>query len=415
MTAPNGAIKFNNSTGHDTQSSGLGPAVAVYGSGASTTAGSATVTGINTTGVSVGDLLWVQSSSGRQFSIIASINVNGTEVTCDDTFANTESGRTWAVGGKRATLDNADSRKFFESDRKSGQEVEIEYTGTNYQISSTLNLSSVNASITITGTGASKPIVEATNNGTALSYRSTLVISNVDFINTNSTKTASIVAHSIAVSGCSIVLSNVNVGDPTNYFWKGFSSGTTAALHFDGGGIYNCSNAGIEWRYNLYLNSVEFDGNQIGVYLPSPFSGNQIIDRCVFRDSVSHGISMHANYPPQGIYFTNNLFYLNGGNDIYQSNSYGPSRIRFINNIFVTSSGYCLYSFGNLNSAVHKVDRNAFYVYGSGTKNNNFPPDANEITLTADPFVDAANGDFNLNNAAGGGATLRATNYTLGG
>jgi len=102
MTTPNGAIVFNASTGSDSAASGLGPATAVTGSGASTTAASAVVTGINTTGVTSGDLLWVQSSSGRQFSIIASVD-SGTQVTCDDTFANTEGSRTWAIGGKRST------------------------------------------------------------------------------------------------------------------------------------------------------------------------------------------------------------------------------------------------------------------------------------------------------------------------
>ena len=38
-----------------------------------------------------------------------------------------------------------------------------------------------------------------------------------------------------------------------------------------------------------------------------------------------------------------------------------------------------------------------------------------DITLTADPFIDAANGDFNLNATAGGGAVLRSTKYTVGG
>ena len=68
MTAPNGSILFNNSTGSDTAASGLG-AANVYGTGASTTGASASVTGITTTGVTAGDLLWVQSSSGRQFRL----------------------------------------------------------------------------------------------------------------------------------------------------------------------------------------------------------------------------------------------------------------------------------------------------------------------------------------------------------
>ena len=51
MTAPNGPILFNNSTGSDTTASGLG-AANVYGTGASTTGASAVVTGISTTGVS---------------------------------------------------------------------------------------------------------------------------------------------------------------------------------------------------------------------------------------------------------------------------------------------------------------------------------------------------------------------------
>ena len=110
MTTPSGNILFNNASGSDTQASGLGPYTAVYGSGASTD-GTAVVTGITTTGVSAGDLLWVQTSSGRQFAIIASVD-SGTQVTCDDTFA-LGSGQTWAIGGKRQTIGNADSQLMF--------------------------------------------------------------------------------------------------------------------------------------------------------------------------------------------------------------------------------------------------------------------------------------------------------------
>ena len=43
----------------------------------------------------------------------------------------------------------------------------------------------------------------------------------------------------------------------------------------------------------------------------------------------------------------------------------------------------------------------------SGRTDGNETFDINAITLTEDPFVDAANGNFSLNNAAGGGALCR--------
>ena len=59
-------------------------------------------------------------------------------------------------------------------------------------------------------------------------------------------------------------------------------------------------------------------------------------------------------------------------------------------------------------------DRNAFHNV-TGSTHNNLTAGNNDIALTANPFVDAANGDFNLNATNGGGGTLRSTNYTLGG
>jgi len=52
------------------------------------------------------------------------------------------------------------------------------------------------------------------------------------------------------------------------------------------------------------------------------------------------------------------------------------------------------------------VDYNAFYNNTSGEINGH-PAGANDITLTADPFTDTGNGDYSLNNTAGGGALVR--------
>jgi hypothetical protein len=57
--------------------------------------------------------------------------------------------------------------------------------------------------------------------------------------------------------------------------------------------------------------------------------------------------------------------------------------------------------------------------FGNAYYNNTvgYPPSMGSasINLTADPFTDAASGDFSLNNDAGGGAVLRAITETLGG
>ena len=122
MTTPSGNIIFNNAGGLDTAASGLGPATAETGAGASTD-GTAVVTGITTTGVSAGDLLWVQTASGRQFSIIASVD-SGTQVTCDDTFV-LGSGQTWAIGGQRKTIGNTNSQLMF-ADAHDDWTIELE-------------------------------------------------------------------------------------------------------------------------------------------------------------------------------------------------------------------------------------------------------------------------------------------------
>ena len=80
MTAPNGPILFNSSTGSDSNASGLGPASAVVGSSAELD-GTATVDvsydGMDLSGISAGDLLFCETSSGRKFSIIASVDTLG--------------------------------------------------------------------------------------------------------------------------------------------------------------------------------------------------------------------------------------------------------------------------------------------------------------------------------------------------
>ena len=78
--------------------------------------------------------------------------------------------------------------------------------------------------------------------------------------------------------------------------------------------------------------------------------------------------------------------------------------------------------FVNQSTAIDSLltDASNWYVdgcayYNVATQLQDVPYQSNAITLTADPFVSAANGNFNLNDFPGGGNLLRAKYYELGG
>lgn len=405
MTALNAAILFNNSTGSDTTSSGSSAGANVYGSGASTTSASAVVTGITTTGVQAGDLLWVQSSSGRQFSVIASVD-SGTQVTCDDTFANTESSRTWAIGGKRATLDNADSRSLLEADAKSGFVFEIEHTGTNYLLSSTLDLTLNVSYLTVEGSGSTSPTIEATFNGNAIEFRNYRRFRNLNFINSNATKTASRALYGVAVSNVNGFLDNVTVGDLTNYFWKGVD-GSSTAYHLYRVGVQHCVSDGGTFPRHVFANQCNFSNNGGYGFYASGNGQDSHLYNSVITNNSSGGYRSHLSR----INIMNCIFHGNTGNGASQTGPYGPTYINIENNIF-SGGTYGIAPNANLSNRIdYLIKHNAFYNQSSGQVNNidNLDP----ITLTADPFVDAANGDLNISDSAGGGATLRANNFAL--
>jgi len=105
------------SSGSDTAASGAGPSTALTGTAASyatatvTLDGSPDLTNVATDGSHV--LYLVTSSSTRFFKITAKDNSAKT-VTVTPNPAGTSSGLTWAIGGKRASINSTSSRLLFE-------------------------------------------------------------------------------------------------------------------------------------------------------------------------------------------------------------------------------------------------------------------------------------------------------------
>lgn len=391
MTAPNGPMLFNSSTGSDTAASGLGPASALSGVFASTTSASAVVTGITTTGVTAGDMLWVQSSSGRQFGVIASVD-SGTQVTCDDVFANSESSRTWAIGGKRATLDSVDSRRVFD-DLHGGWVIKSETSQT------------VSSPIAMTGFGDPDNLAVIDLGGNTVTYTSSssfplTLETNCLLKNGTFTKTTG------SPSGIRVrSAANWGLGVCENIAMNGFSIGFYVDSYRTGH-FHKCSASGGGFGFYAYVSvltcaeCVATNNTSAGFYCNNH---SLKISDCI---SSFNSVGFQNTSAARSDIIVNSIAHGNTSHGIDT-----PSAIeRCSGNILVSNGGYGI----NTSASVFKdVNRNAFYNNTSGEVTSRSFDLGYDITLTADPFVDAANLDFNLNSAAGGGATLRATNYTI--
>lgn len=149
-------ITYNASTGSDTAASGAGPATAVTGSSATNGAGS--VVNLDgspdLSGVAVNDILWVNSATtNRHLSRITAVDDSADTVTTEDLLV-LSTGVSWAIGGKRQTLENDTGNPDFE-DGKAGWKFDME-AGT-YTITGSITLpdegDTTNGPLEIAGAG----------------------------------------------------------------------------------------------------------------------------------------------------------------------------------------------------------------------------------------------------------------------
>jgi len=415
MTVPNDRIIFNADTGSDTQSSGLGPTQAVYGNTASTSAASATVTGIDTTGVTAGDLLWVQTSSGRQFSIIASVD-SATQVTCDETFSNNESGLTWAIGGKRATFDNTSSRNLLDYLDNYYCIVETE---TDQSLTSTI---SRNNGSFFTLKGNDKTI-SCNGNFSAFSHGQH---KNIYYYNL---KFSCVTGNTVAAVNCA----------NSAFHYCVFGERGSANNFKTGVNVSAWGSSAVFFRCKFYG-----QGNTTGDAIVNGWyaSSISIITECSIFDfqyaykatagggssktMIKNSIISNCQY---GVFSDQNMVYVHETifhdilNDaIYFTNTASSPKVSldvldrvtcpYDSNIFINVGGY-LANFNVSGLSISNTTSSPVTWYQYNCLNGTIGFDANVINLTADPFRNPSAGDFNINNTTGGGAILRSASYTF--
>ena len=416
MTNANGNVLFNSTTGSDTQSSGLGPANAVYGSSAAITSGSPVVTGISTTGVSAGDLLWVLSSTGRQFNLIASVD-SSTQVTCDNNFDVTETGRTWACGGKRATLDDSSSRRLLghlnvsELPSPAYAEIETDQTITSViQGRGTRRLTS--------SAGSKKQITFDFSSSNACMAGGGL-FKDIIFVPASSGYWFGQASTSGYHGGNTSTFCNCTLKD-----FRGLGRGVSR-LHT--GRYYGCifeNVLNVSSSYGWPANSIAAGGSVVYAYGSMFKNCGSILDQrshayeCGFIGDGTFPLTNSMKLKRCVIYNYTNVF--EATTDLELNSGYQRQYDDFcIEDCVIHTISSDVINLSSSTATTHRMEARGNYFYNVNRFCNvNGVEDfisTDNTSLSIDPFVDAANGDLNLNADAGGGATLRSTNYTLGG
>lgn len=192
--------------------------------------------------------------------------------------------------------------------------------------------------------------------------------------------------------------------------------------------VQNCTNYGIFSENDNYLIDCEFvNCTGIGCWMNfgtvavccvatgNTGAGFLVASYSVLLNTVSAdngGVGFETGINPTNIRYFNCVAYSNSG-DAWPLNI-GPSFHIWVNCIAYGNGGWGWSQSGS--SAQFSANAMMISCAGGGNTSGNRMAtpalvDLNFISLSADPFVDGANGDFDLNGTSGGGAALKGQGY----
>lgn len=278
-------ILVNSATGTDSGASGAGPGTALTGIVALTDSGGTVVTldpGTNLTGVATDGshvIYLIDSTAGdRNFAAINNKSGSGgatPTVTVEQAFTGSLIGKSWAIGGVRASIWSTASRKLFDNnggngDAMPGWTVQMQSSHTE-SISNPINFwrsgDSTSGPIILTGTGTPS-VITFTNNDNGFIIRGTRWrFIQFEIQNNNGTKNSST---GFACTAGQQWFEQIKIADATNSVWKGldlrgdknivrtceigycsshgitFENGTVSESSIIGNSIHNCGGTGVK-------------------------------------------------------------------------------------------------------------------------------------------------------------------------
>lgn len=416
-------ITFDTSLGSDTLGSGSGGTALSGTAGAVTnTSTSATVgDAVDLSGVAVDGsaVFWIATASGRQYSRISAIagSSGAWTLTLQDSTWTTSTGKNWGIGGKRATLDHANSRTLL-ADCSSGwtltptdgqtQTINSVLTFNNFSNSSTAV--AINIRGTKTGTA---PVINQTanaacfnvNNGQALTFN----FEHLTLTNSNATKTSA--TGLIEGNGASLVVKDLTIGDAsgTNNLGTGInvSAGrltviSTTITHCATGINNSGGSTDIDIR-DVQIDHCTADGINITSGGPTLH-----IDSSIIFANTGRGVYFSIGANTHNFAITSSTVDGNGSHGIDFAGVTVFTRLIIDGNNITGNGGYGVNATNNLDSIKTQVDYNTFghASDADGPANtsgayNNLTAGANDQVGVSPGYTNRAAGNFQPTSTGG--------------
>ncbi|MCP3882358.1 MAG: DUF5123 domain-containing protein [Sulfitobacter sp.] len=366
------------------------------------------------------DVLWYDGVAGeRHLFSISSFNPSAeacTSITTVESFDSAQTAQDWAVGGERKTLEglaNPDHEDW-------GAGWTIEFDAGTYTVTDTLTpLGGTRAlgptTLQASSGAATRPILDVTSNivtihTAGLGTGESIVIKGLEFNSTAASNATlwltgmtdcDIYAHDCEfdVADVGVMLDAAATGNTLQVRDCVFASSTDSCIE--------ASANTADWQVQL-LDCLFKPSSASATLVAQGTACQWSFINCVFNDKTGNHIYADTSTASFGLIFIGNTFYGAGTTaiDLSSASQGNGFQVLILNNIFY-GCGTALDSGDSTFTAKLHVGPNAYG--GNDTDLTNVTAHADDVALTADPFTDAANDDFTLNNVAGGGALLRHT------
>jgi hypothetical protein len=356
-----------------------------------------------------GNVINVTAGAGCTVQRVEVLSVSGTTATFDKSLGTAASTCTGALGGSTLTINVPAGIAALGATFPPGNTINIK-AGT-YTVTSSINIVNGGGFMTFSGYSAThgdlgtRPLITSATNSVNLfdiKAGASFIISNINFSHTATTRGDAFLADAGDTFVSQLYVDHAKFTGVANVFSNAGAGIFAGAVTFRNVEVASCTVSAITTGYSISIQSSWIhDCTKDGI-ISTASAYSLVVSNSVFSNNGEFALQNTATNVLVSLF--NVALYKNGltftGHPFSQVSSPSGTQAVLINSIVYGGGAVAAFSAANVYGYTNGVDSQA--IPASGHTYTTF----SDKTLTVDPFVNAAGGNFALNTTAGGGAAL---------